>query len=49
MCATYEAAPAGHVAGTRTVSTDEQTGIQALERLHPPLALRPGKIERQEF
>jgi transposase len=49
VCATYEAAPAGHVAGTRTVSTDEKTGIQALERLHPALAMRPGKIERQEF
>ena len=49
MCATYEAAPAGHVAGTRTVSTDEKTGIQALERLHAALAMRPGKIERQEF
>ena len=24
-------------------------GIQALERLHPLLAMRPGKIERQEF
>jgi hypothetical protein len=25
------------------------TGVQALERLHPGLALRPGKVERREF
>lgn len=49
VCATYEAAPARQAAGMHTVSTDEKSGIQALERLHPPLALRPGKIERQEF
>jgi hypothetical protein len=49
VCATYAAAPARQAAGTQTVSTDEKSGIQALERLHPPLALRPGKIERQEF
>jgi DDE superfamily endonuclease len=47
--ATYEAAPARQAAGTQTVSTAEKSGIQALERLHPPLALRPDKIERQEF
>jgi putative transposase len=31
------------------LSTDEMTGIQALERLHPCLPLQPGHIERQEF
>jgi hypothetical protein len=35
--------------GTHVVSTDEMTGIQALERLYPTLPLRPGLIERQEF
>jgi hypothetical protein len=35
--------------GERTVSTDELTGVQALERKHPGLALCPGKIERREF
>jgi len=49
VCATYAAAPARQAAGTPTVSPDEKSGIQALERLHPPLAMRPGKIERQEF
>src|SRR4030081_873242 len=28
---------------------DEKTGLQALERLHPSLPLRPGLVERQEF
>lgn len=28
---------------------DELTGIQALERKHPTLAMKPGMIERQEF
>ena len=31
------------------VSTDEKTGIQALERLHPTLPTRPGHSERIEF
>src|SRR6516225_3401577 len=33
----------------RTVSIDEKTGIQALERIAPGLPLRPGKVERREF
>jgi len=31
------------------VSTDELTGVQALERNHPGLPLAPGKVERREF
>jgi transposase len=31
------------------VTTDELTGIQALERKHPGLPLAPGKVERREF
>jgi transposase len=31
------------------MSTDEMTGVQALERKHPSLPLAPGKIERREF
>lgn len=31
------------------VSNDELTGVQALERKHPGLPLRPGKVERREF
>ena len=33
----------------RTVSTDELTGVQALERKHPSLPMAPGKVERREF
>jgi len=31
------------------VSTDELTGVQALERKHPGLPLAQGKVERREF
>jgi len=33
----------------RTVSVDEMTGIQALERIAPSLPVKPGKVERREF
>ena len=33
----------------RVISTDELTGVQALERKHPGLPLAPGKVERREF
>jgi hypothetical protein len=35
--------------GTHTVSTDEMTGIQALERIAPTKRLQPGRPERREF
>jgi putative transposase len=35
--------------GDRIVTTDELTGIQALDRKHPGLPLAPGKVERREF
>ena len=38
-----------NLSGTRVVCTDELTGIQALERKHPTLPMRPGQVERQEF
>ena len=31
------------------MSTDEMTGVQALERKHPGLPMAPGKVERREF
>jgi putative transposase len=34
----------GHI-----VSTDEMTGIQALERIAPTQPMRPGQLERREF
>ena len=35
--------------GVHVVSTDEKTGIQALERIAPTLPMRPTVVERQEF
>lgn len=35
--------------GERVVSTDELTGVQALERKYRNLPPRPGKVERREF
>ena len=35
--------------GERTISIDEMTGIQALERKSPDQPMRPGKRERREF
>ena len=32
-----------------TVSIDEMTGVQALERVAPSLPMKPGKVERREF
>lgn len=47
--ALYQAAPQLAAQGERIVSTDELTGVQALERKHPGLPLAPGKVERREF
>ncbi len=49
ICGVYQAAPTRAAEGDRTVTTDELTGIQALERKHPGLPLAPGKVERREF
>ena len=49
MCEVYEATPALAAAGVHVASTDEMTGIQALERLHPYLPMLPGHVEREEF
>jgi transposase len=49
VCHLYEQAPALAAGGERVLSTDEMTGVQALQRLHPGLPLWPGKVERREF
>jgi transposase len=49
ICLTYRAAPERATQGERTVSTDELTGVQALERKHPSLPMTPGQVERREF
>ena len=49
MCEGYtEAQRLYQEEGVHVVSTDEKSGIQALERLHPALPTRPGLVERQE-
>jgi hypothetical protein len=49
VCTLYREAPALAAQGARILSTDELTGVQALERKHPGLPLVPGKVERREF
>jgi hypothetical protein len=48
ICAVYKAAASADDTH-RTISIDEMTGIQALERMAPGLPLVPGKVERCEF
>jgi transposase len=45
----YQQAPTLAQQGEAVVSTDEMTGVQALERKYPGLPLAPGKVERREF
>ena len=49
VCKLYHQAEELHEQGVHLVSTDEKTGIQALERLHPSRPMEPGKPEAQEF
>jgi len=49
VCDVYAAAPLLEATGTRVFSTDEMTGVQALERAAPTLPLQPGRVERREF
>ena len=35
--------------GGHVISTDEKTGIQALERAAPTLPMKPGVVERPEY
>jgi transposase len=49
ICTVYHAAPAAAQQGVRTVSIDEMTGVQALERAAPDRPMRPGKVARREF
>jgi hypothetical protein len=44
----YLEAPALRDASARVLSTDERTGIQALERQHPTIPMGPGRLERRE-
>jgi transposase len=49
ICDFYAQARAALARGAHWLSTDEMTGIQALERKHPSLPMRRGLVERREF
>jgi hypothetical protein len=49
ICRLYQETPQRTAQGERILSTDELTGVQALERAAPGLPLAPGKVERREF
>jgi transposase len=49
VCEAYEQAGRLEEQGIHTVSTDEKTGIQALERLYPDIPMGPGRIQRREY
>lgn len=49
ICEVYLTAQERAKLGERTLSTDEMSGIQALERKYPDLPMRPGKVQRREF
>jgi hypothetical protein len=45
----YQQAPDLAAQHERVISTDEMTGVQALERKHPTLPMQPQHVERREF
>ena len=50
ICTVYrDAVTTAADAPTRTVSIDEMTGVQALEKIAPSLPIKPGLVEREEF
>jgi transposase len=50
VCACYHDAPHLYFHhDTHTISVDEMTGIQALERIATTLLMKPGQMERREF
>jgi transposase len=49
VCQTYTEAQTIGEQGGHVISTDEKTGIQALERIHPTKDTKPGLTERLEF
>jgi len=49
VCQVYQQAPSFAQQGGHVISTDEKTGIQALERAAPTLPMKPGVVERPEY
>ena len=48
VCEAYEQAGRLAEQGIHLVSTDEKTGIQALERLYPDIPMGPGRVQGRE-
>src|SRR6266566_1475905 len=48
-CGLYATAAQRTKQGERIISSDELTGVQALERKHPDLPMPPGHVLRREF
>jgi hypothetical protein len=49
VCTVYRQAPTRAAQGERTITTDELTGVQALERKYPDLPVQPGQVRRREY
>ncbi len=49
ICSAYVQAHEAAKQDIRTVSIDEMSGVQALERAAPNLPMKPGKTERREY
>jgi len=49
VCRTYLEAPAKAADGAHTVSVDEATSLQALERIAPDKSAQPDSVPKQEF
>jgi transposase len=49
VCGVYASAVSAQAVGDHILSTDEMTGIQALERAAATKPLRPGQVEKREF
>lgn len=49
VCETYAEAALRAEQGGYTISVDEMTGIQALQRAAPGKPMRPGRVEQREF
>jgi len=49
VCGLYEQAGRLAEQGIHLVSTDEKTGIQALERLSPDIPMGPGRVQSREY
>ncbi len=48
-CEVYAKALQRAKQGERTISMDELTGVQALDRKHPDMPMQPGHVLRREF